>query len=422
MRNLFPGYYQPSENEFQKIWQECIFACDASFLLNVYRYSPKVRERFFDVLSKLKDKIWVPYQAAYEYQKNRHSVISQQSKADDEIKKVLSENSSRLQNLLKKYEKHPFIKIDEIQSLFEEYREKCESILNAANLQHKQVDFDKNRDNLDEILSQNIGEKYEKDLLEKIYKQAQQRFDEKIPPGYMDKGKENPEKYGDFIIWNQLIDYASSQKKPLIFVTDDAKEDWWRMHEGKKISPRPELVEEMQSRAGVFFYMYSSDNFMNYADKFLNLPYQQEIIEEVRDIRLKNEEEQLKRIQTFNRAKELAHQAAAIPGLHALESLTKIDPATLKVLLQPVANIDPVILENALQLKKLNSDVLDKTIQSLTKIDPATLKVLLQPVANIDPVILENALQLKKLNSDVLDKIIQSLTRIDPAILRANQD
>lgn len=87
---------------------------------------------------------------------------------------------------------------------------KSESILNTANSQHKSVNFDEIRDKLDEILSENIGNKYYKDELEAIYKQAQQRFDEKIPPGYKDKDKENSEKYGDFIIWRQLIDYASS--------------------------------------------------------------------------------------------------------------------------------------------------------------------------------------------------------------------
>lgn len=359
MRNLFPGYYQPRENEFKEIWQECIFACDASFLLNIYRYTPKTRERLFDILSKLKNQIWAPYQSAYEYQKNRQSVISQQSKADDEIKKLLLDNLSKLQKILKKYEKHAFIKnIDEIPSLFEESMKKSEGILNTANSQHKSVNFDEIRDKLDEILGENIGKKYHTDELEGIYKEAQQRFDEKIPPGYMDKDKENPEKYGDFIIWRQLIDYASLQKKPLIFVTDDAKEDWWRMHEGKKTSPRPELVEEMQSTAGIIFYMYSSERFMNYAEQFLNLPHQQEIIEEVRDIRLQNEEEQLEKIRTLKHVKELTQQAKAIASVNynldaLLQPLTRIDPAILKIALQS-ATIGPSIMKEALQLLKID--------------------------------------------------------------------
>ncbi|MBD2509787.1 DUF4935 domain-containing protein [Nostoc muscorum FACHB-395] len=375
MRNLFPGYYQPTENEFQEIWQECIFTFDTNVLLNIYRYTPKTRERLFDILSKFKDRIWLPYQAAYEYQKERHSVISQQSKAYDEIKKILSDNLTKLQGSLNKFNKHTFIDIDEIKAVFEEALNKSASILNTANSQHKSVNFDELRDKLDEIFSENIGNNYAKDELEAIYKEAQQRFNNKIPPGYMDdKDKGNPEKYGDFIIWHQLINYASLQKKPLIFVTDDGKEDWWSIHEGKKNSPRPELVEEMQSTAGVIFYMYSSDRFMDYAEKFLNLPHQQEIIEEARDIRLQNEEEQLvqeqkkqlEKIETIELAKELAQQTAALQTI-------KINPAAMVEAALQATRINPAMVEAALQATRINSAMVEEILQA-TRINPAMVE------------------------------------------------
>jgi hypothetical protein len=30
MRTMFPGYYRPTEEEFKKMWQECIFSFDAN--------------------------------------------------------------------------------------------------------------------------------------------------------------------------------------------------------------------------------------------------------------------------------------------------------------------------------------------------------------------------------------------------------
>lgn len=141
----------------------------------------------------------------------------------------------------------------------------------------------------------------------------------------------------------------------MIFVTDDAKEDWWRIHEGKKISPRPELVEEMESTAGVIFYMYSSEKFMDYAEQFLNLPHQQEITEEVRDIRLQNEEEQLEKIQNFKRVKELAQQAQTMVSVNhnsdkLLQPITITDPA----LLQSLIIFDAEFMEKMLQLGNIN--------------------------------------------------------------------
>jgi hypothetical protein len=38
MRDLFPGFYRPSEEEFHRVWQEGIFVLDTNVLLNLYRY------------------------------------------------------------------------------------------------------------------------------------------------------------------------------------------------------------------------------------------------------------------------------------------------------------------------------------------------------------------------------------------------
>ncbi len=425
MRNLFPGYYQPTENEFKEIWQECIFAFDANILLNIYRYTPNTLNRFFDIFSKLKDRIWIPHQAAFEYQKGRYNVLSQQSKAYDEIEKILSTNFTQLQNSLTKYTKHPFINISEIKNVFEEAFEqankKSENILNIAKSQHDSVNFDELSDKLDEILGENIGNKYAEDKLEAICKQAQQRFDAKIPPGYMDdKNKKEPEKYGDFIIWQQLIDYASSQKKPLIFVTDDDKEDWWSKHEGKKDSPRRELVEEMHSMAGVIFYIYSSDRFMSSAENFLNLPHEQEVIDEAINVRVQNNEEQLvqeqtkqlERNTTRNPDEELALQATRINSDMIEKALqgTRLGPSIIETALQGT-RLGPSIIETALQATRINSDMIEKALQG-TRFDPSIIEIELQATRmNLD--IIEKALQATRFDSSIVEKALQE-TRFYP--------
>jgi len=39
--------------------------------------------------------------------------------------------------------------------------------------------------------------------------------------------------FGDWIIWKQVMDHATSAKSPIILVTDDRKEDWWEEENGK---------------------------------------------------------------------------------------------------------------------------------------------------------------------------------------------
>ncbi|MGZ3630591.1 MAG: PIN-like domain-containing protein [Ktedonobacteraceae bacterium] len=131
-----------------------------------------------------------------------------------------------------------------------------------------------------------IGGKYLSKRLEEIYKEFEQRFRLQIPPGYRDKNpkREGLKKYGDGVLWFQLIDYAKSHGKPIILMTDDQKDDWWRIDKGKTLGPRPELVEEIRSKASAAFYMYNASQFMIYAKEFLGFQVKQEAIDEVRDV------------------------------------------------------------------------------------------------------------------------------------------
>lgn len=297
MRDLFPGYYPPTENELKEIWKECIFTFDTNILLHIYRYTPKARERFFDILNKLRDRIWVPYQVAFEYQKERDNAIRQRLKGYETL---LSEKSKYFSNFKASLDKYAFLNDEDkstIQSVLEEAEQKIENIIENDKLKNESVNFDEIRDCLDEILGDNIGTQYTLEQSKLIYKQAEERFNNKIPPGYEDNKKPVPEKYGDFIIWRQLIDYAKSCKKALIFVTDDKKEDWWLIREGQRKGVRPELVQEMKSEASIVFHMYSNDKFMEYAEQFFNLPHEQEIIDEARDIHLENKEQE---VQEYN--------------------------------------------------------------------------------------------------------------------------
>src|SRR2546425_8220950 len=100
MRNLFPGFYERNEEEVNKLWQEGIFVFDTNMLLNVYRYSPETRNRYFEILRQLKEQLWIPYQVAYEYQDNRLTVIQEQIEAYKKIANILHSNSQNLESSL----------------------------------------------------------------------------------------------------------------------------------------------------------------------------------------------------------------------------------------------------------------------------------------------------------------------------------
>lgn len=295
MRSLFPGFYERTDEEFSELWQEAIFAFDTNMLLNIYRYQEETRERYFEILEHLKDRIWIPHQVAYEYQDDRMTVIEQQLKTYGEVAKVFKEILSDLDALGHLKEKHSFIKIDELTEDAKKALRVAKNKLSEDQAKNKK-EFEKlrtsdvRREKFTQLFQGKIGEAYSKEKLLDLYKQADIRFALQIPPGWKDKCKKSYAKYGDVILWFQLLDYASSYKKNIIFVTDDRKSDWYMSREESKgrAKPRPELVQEMLVEAGVLIHIYQGDEFFDQASKFLNLKSIPNVIEDVRAITEQN--------------------------------------------------------------------------------------------------------------------------------------
>jgi len=86
MRNLFPWYYRPTEDEFNSIWAQGIFVFDTNVLLNLYSYPETAREVFLSVLDKISDRIWIPYHVGLEFHRNRFVRIKQ---ANQKVEKLL---------------------------------------------------------------------------------------------------------------------------------------------------------------------------------------------------------------------------------------------------------------------------------------------------------------------------------------------
>ncbi|MEQ9233819.1 PIN-like domain-containing protein [Coleofasciculus sp. E2-BRE-01] len=181
MRDLFPGYYRPtSEEEFKKIWQEAIFSFDANILLNIYRYSSETRERLFDIIEYLKERIWIPHQVAYEYQKERLTVISQQSQPYDQIRELLNNELKNLKKKLEQYSKrHSFTACVDTKTIIqtiERANKRVYKILEEGREKYPDLlDDDKFRDKLTNLLEGKVGKPYSNEELDKIYKDTKKR-------------------------------------------------------------------------------------------------------------------------------------------------------------------------------------------------------------------------------------------------------
>jgi hypothetical protein len=293
MKDLLAGYSRPSEEEFSQMWQECVFAFDANMLLNIYRYSPETQESFFIILERLKDRIWIPHQAAIEYFRNREEVIESQLKAYDAIGKLLDAAYENLGNQLAAYKRHLTVRTAPVLEAIQSGINKAKELLAADRQSHPDLSSsDPLRDKVVELFDGKVGSPFDNKRLSGIYSEAEQRFSVRKPPGYNDAKKPIPDRYGDVVLWFQLIEYAKAKRTPMILVTDDRKEDWWLKKQGQTVSPQPDLINEIQGEAGIKFYMYQSDQFIKYAQGFLAIEDQQAAVQEVEDFRKGDEEYQ----------------------------------------------------------------------------------------------------------------------------------
>lgn len=294
MKNKFSEYYKLSEIEIKNHWESDIFCFDANVLLNLYRYSPSTREAFFNLLEKLKDRIWITYQAAFEYQKNRLIVINAQREAYKDIRDTLGKKKGEIEAKLNGFKKHPYLQTTDLKKQIESAFDSIGRDLDSLEKKHPDyLEKDPVWEKLSVLLEGNVGDDFSKDDLEKLYRDGKKRYEEKVPPGYMDmKEKQNEGNrslYGDIIVWKQVIQKAKTSDNSIILITDDLKEDWWYKFKGKTISPRPELIKEFKEETSKRINIYQADKFLEMANKNLSQHTTKEAIQEVRAVRLADE-------------------------------------------------------------------------------------------------------------------------------------
>lgn len=280
MKTKFMEHYSLNEREFSALWRDAIIVFDTNILLNLYRYSATTRNEFIKKIKKFKDRVWIPYHVGSEFHKDRIIVINQQIKAYSDIIKKISEVDRELSN----QSRNPF--------LSSQLYNRLNSVFKDSNteLKEKELEYserlvtDNLNDKIAELFKGKIGDKYTDEKEAQIFLQGAERYVKKIPPGFGDIKKPENEKYGDLIIWNQIIDKAILNKKPIIFVTDDEKEDWWHIVSGKTIGPNPDLLKEFHTKTKNRIYLYGSFRFLEFSNKFLKEKSTQKVINEVKNL------------------------------------------------------------------------------------------------------------------------------------------
>lgn len=305
----FNSFFRIAGDIEKELWKNAVFVFDTSSILEMYYYSEPSRQQIFKKLfPAIKDRLWITDHSSYEYLKNRELVIKKSfsekySKIKKEQLKSIETEITSINNCLKDVTNrtknrdiHPFLD----QSIFENVNKSIESF--KKEFDAFQINFDKEVSEREKELKKletqddihksvveyfKITEGYEFSAIESIIKTSAVRFENKMPPGFKDaqgsNKKDGLQRFGDLIIWHQLLELSNKLDKPIIFITNDSKEDWWDIvkEDRERLRPKEDLIVEFKSKTKKQFWAYSFSDFLYKAKEILNIDITPKALEEI---------------------------------------------------------------------------------------------------------------------------------------------
>lgn len=328
MKEQFSEFSPSNEVDFASLWRNAHFVIDTNVLLNLYRYQSKTRDELLNMLEKLSSQMWIPHYVALEFQRKRLTVIAEQNRKFKEVREVANSVRKKLTadfDEMKLAQRHSLIDptplVEGFNKLADDFLAKLQE---TEEQQQSLTGDDPIKSRIESIFEGRVGPKPNSQAdIDAAYKDARNRYTKEIPPGYKDVNKGSrefyydgiiyAEQYGDYLIWKQILDFARAQKiENLVFVTDDAKEDWWwiiNSNGPKTLGPRPELVSEAKILGGIkTFKMYKPAKFSEYSNTHFEATISPESITEIKDI-ARNLLDSKDSIVTSSRKRLLAEEA-----------------------------------------------------------------------------------------------------------------
>ncbi len=267
MKMTFAGWYPKSPEQLKSLWDNALIIPDTNILLHLLRHSAEVRSQLMEVFERKRDSLWIPYQVGIEFQRRRLDVQQHTFDAYARLEETIGTFVNQARNSVNQYRAHPVLDIEQELALLENYLSAFKERMVKAKANHPLDEFDASFAKVTELFAGKVGQQPTADWIGSVHKQGAERYAKKIPPGFEDakKSGEGGDKFGDLLIWMAMIEKAQTDKRPIIFVTDDGKSDWWYIHRGRKIGPHPALVEEFLTLTGQNIHIYELLQFLRYA-------------------------------------------------------------------------------------------------------------------------------------------------------------
>lgn len=280
LQSLFPDLvpkppFRPyTEEEIDGIWKNAVFTPDANVLLRLYELAETPKRSLLDELKKLAagKRLTISHQAAHEFMQNRKGTIEQQAESYINAAKAIDASiDSHISGILRLNRPIQIVS-PELGKEFSNVLSKIkQELIDKSQRVLSQIEAEK--DSVIDFINKNLLSVFEPATFRTTHddaiSEAKRRFKDKKPPGYADGGRP-----GDYIIWEQTLVFAKNHKCPIVFITEEKKEDWWVLGkisdlEGTsrtKISqpshPRFELLSEFLAETNHNCHLVSIETFL----------------------------------------------------------------------------------------------------------------------------------------------------------------
>ncbi|MEV1075881.1 PIN domain-containing protein [Micromonospora parva] len=285
----FSGHLVPDSAMIAHAMKNGLIVLDTNVLLGAYRFASKAREELLSALERVRDRLWIPHQVAYEFHKNRFGVIADHDAAYKTLLEMLRERRKAIESELEAKIRELSNRValtekerDRLLSMARQGYSPLEKAIEGLHKSHGLVELtgrDPVLERLEKIFEGRVGEPYDSEQLSTARSEAERRVSEGAPPGYKDAGKSDST--GDYLVWAQTLDEVK-QRKPesLVFVTADTKDDWYLRVKGKTIIGRPELADECRELTGARLITMPTLSFLRNAHEHLNADVSAETLQQ----------------------------------------------------------------------------------------------------------------------------------------------
>lgn len=224
---------------------------DTNVLLNLYRYTQDYTEYSLSCLNAVKDYIVLPATIRYEYGKNCSKMFYNMERraknASIEIKKQIDLSSQKIIDSCDVLERLKYPDVEKVKGDLKKALNSVQTVMDdyfcdrrAVSLaEHSWGGVDKLRYVIEYI--EKTGHILQEPTYDDVInwsEEGEKRFQNTIPPGFKDennKKNKGVRKYADLFIWEEILRYAKNSQKNVVFVTDDAKDDWWETADQKRV-------------------------------------------------------------------------------------------------------------------------------------------------------------------------------------------